>query len=156
MAPQPLHFQHAGGTAAPDLTILFGPGAARRVVTYDQYLRDVAGQVLRAHESLKEMPDGPGALESLGREAARINALFGAIVSRVRAEPEPSRGHLELAGAAEKYLDSYSFAREIETLSALYAGDSARVRNMRLKMVESLDDGGLAGKIKYVLEEMGA
>lgn len=124
------------------------------MVTYDQYLSDVAGQVLGAHESLRAMSDGPGSLEALGREAARISALFGAIASRVRSEPEPSRDHSDLAAAAEKYLDSYSFAREIETLSALYADDRARVRNMRLKMIESLEDGGLAGRLRYIMEGM--
>lgn len=126
------------------------------MVTYAQYLSDVAGQVLRSHESLRSMSDGPGSLESLGREAARISALFGAISSRVRAERDPGRAHVELASAAEKYLRDYSFAREIETLSALYADDAARVRNMRLKMIESLEDGGLAGRLRYILEEMDA
>lgn len=126
------------------------------MVTYDQYLSDVAGQVLESHELLRSMSDGPGALEALGREAARISALFGAIASRVRAEREPGRGHAELASAAQRYLDRYSFAREIETLSALYAEDRARVRNMRLKMIESLEDGGLSAKLGEILEEMRA
>lgn len=125
------------------------------MVTYDQYLTGVAGQVLDSHESLRAMSDGPGALEALGREDARIAALFGAIVSKVDAEREPGKLHSELAAAAGRYLERYSFAREISTASALYSDDPARARNIRLKMIESLEDGGLSRKIGHILEEMG-
>lgn len=125
------------------------------MVTYDQYLSGVAGQVLDSHESLRAMPDGPETLEALGREDARITALFGAIVSRVESEREPNKTHAELAAAAGRYLDRYSFAREISTVSGLYADDKARVRNIRLKMIESLEDGDLAGRLRRILEEMG-
>lgn len=124
------------------------------MVTYDRYLSDVAGQVLGVHESLLDMPDGPATLEALGREDARVRALFGAIVARVGSESGPSRAHSELAAAAGRYLESYSFAREISSIAALYSDDRARVRNIRLKMIESLEDGGLAGRIRGLLEEM--
>jgi len=52
------------------------------------------------------------------------------------------------------YLENYFFEKEIETMAPLYSNDTHRVKNMRLKIIEALEDkkmiegmGDLIGKI---------
>jgi hypothetical protein len=46
------------------------------------------------------------------------------------------------------YLDNYFFVAEIETMAPLYSDDVYRIKNMRLKILEALED-------RRMMEEMG-
>lgn len=125
------------------------------MVTYDEYFRDVLGQILDSRRRLESLQDGPGDLETVRREAARVAALFRSVASRAGESKSPRPAHRELAAVAERYAETYSFEHEIGTIAELYSGDAGRIRNIRLKVLESLEDGGLANRIKYIIEDLG-
>ena len=54
----------------------------------------------------------------------------------------------------EYYLENYSFVKEIETMASLYSDDSNRLKNMRLKILESLADKKLMDNIEYTIEKL--
>jgi hypothetical protein len=52
------------------------------------------------------------------------------------------------------YLDNYYFEREINIMSELYANDSNRLKNMRLKIIESFNDKKFIGRMEQIIKEM--
>ncbi|MEK6831136.1 MAG: hypothetical protein AABY17_00070, partial [Thermoproteota archaeon] len=60
----------------------------------------------------------------------------------------------DLKSKFEYYLKNYSFEKEIETMAILYSEDSNRLKNMRLKILESLEDKKLMDNIEYIIEKL--
>jgi hypothetical protein len=46
----------------------------------------------------------------------------------------------KLKSKFEHYLENYFFEKEIETMAPLYSDDIYRIKNMRLKIIEALED----------------
>ena len=49
---------------------------------------------------------------------------------------------------------TYSFEKEIETMAPLYSNDVNRIKNMRLKILESLKNNNMMNNIKELLEKL--
>ena len=54
----------------------------------------------------------------------------------------------------QHYLDNYYFEKEIETMAALYSNDLSRVKNMRLKILEALEDRKMMDDVKELIEKI--
>jgi len=52
------------------------------------------------------------------------------------------------------YLENYSFEKEIETMTPLYSNDVHRIKNMRLKILESLEDGKMMNDMGELFEKL--
>ena len=52
------------------------------------------------------------------------------------------------------YLENYSFEQEIETMAPLYQDDMHRVKNMRLKILESFDENKITDDIKEFMDKI--
>ena len=52
------------------------------------------------------------------------------------------------------YIDTYDFTREIEILAQIYYKDSSRLKNLRLLIINSLNDKRLIEKFQTVLNEL--
>lgn len=129
-------------------------GARAAMQTFGQYVRGVLGEVVSARDELASLGDRPGDLEAIRREAARILGLLGSLAARLEAEGREADTYRRLQRGCRRYADSYYFDREISTMAPLYAGDPGRLRSMRLKVLESLDDGGLMGAISESMAEL--
>ena len=123
------------------------------MVTYDQYFTDILTQILNSYDVLSELQDKPGDLKVINKEVLKTAALFQVIVNKVEASKNPRPTHTELAGISNKYLETYSFDREIAIMEPLYSEDTNRIHNIRFKVLESFNDKKLISKIKYILEE---
>ncbi len=66
----------------------------------------------------------------------------------------PSKDLLELKPKIQNFLQNYFFVQEIDTMSALYSEDKDRLRNMRLKILEALQDKRLIDKIEYLIQDL--
>jgi len=49
------------------------------------------------------------------------------------------------------YIDTYDFTREIENLAPVYFNDPNRLKNLRLLIIDSLNDKKLIEKLQAVL-----
>ena len=49
---------------------------------------------------------------------------------------------------------TYSFEKEIQTMAPLYSNDVSRVKNMRLKILESLKNNNVITNVKELLEDL--
>ena len=55
---------------------------------------------------------------------------------------------------ATYYIDAYDFTREIEILGQVYHKDSDRLKNLRLLIINSLNDKKLIEKLQTILIEL--
>ena len=124
------------------------------MVTYDEYLSNILKQVLESYSILNELKDKSGDLDIIHRELLRINGLFQVIVNKVGTENFKSNGLSELKTKVQHFQENYYFDREIEIMAPLYSDDPNRVKNIRFKIIEALNDKKLIEKIHEVLREL--
>lgn len=134
--------------------------------SFAEYVAGVIGQIQESAEAVRALDDRPGDLDVMRRECARTIGLVESLAARTEgaagaaAAGPCGAAYAEVASLCRAYAESYSFAREIETMSGLYAGDPGRLRSMRLKICESYDGGrflerlaGLARAVRNGEEE---
>lgn len=124
------------------------------MVTYNDYLKGILEKVQIAHSTLEKLEDKPGDLDTIKKEISKIKGFFQVFVTKADNENNQISDFTELKSKFEHYLDTYSFEKEIETMAPLYANDSNRLKNMRLKILESLSDKKLMNDIAYVLDKL--
>jgi len=104
--------------------------------------------------TLIKLEDKPGDLEIIKKQNVKINGFFQVLIKRINDEKFYSNDFLELKSNLEYYLENYSFEKEIETMATLYSEDSKRLKNLRLKILESLADKKLMDNIAYTIEKL--
>jgi translation elongation factor EF-1alpha len=123
------------------------------MVTYE-YLKSVLEKIIVAHNTLAKLEDNPGDLAIIKKEILKINGFFQVLVNKIDTEKFQSADFSDLKSKLEYYLKNYSFEKEIETMAILYSEDSNRLKNMRLKILESLKDKKLMDNIEYIVEKL--
>lgn len=124
------------------------------MASYCEYLKNILEKIIFSHHTLSTMLDKPGDLEIIKKEIFKINGFFHVLTNKIDSEKLNSSDLLNLKSKIEYYLMNYSFEKEIETMSSLYFNDSNRLKNIRLKILESLDDKKLMDNIEYLLEKL--
>lgn len=124
------------------------------MVSYQEYLKSILEKIIISHSTLIKLADNPGDLDIIKKEILKINGFFHVLVNKIDSEKFHSSDLLDLKSKIEYYLKNYSFEKEIETMAFLYSDDSNRLKNMRLKILESLADKKLMDNIGYVLEKL--
>jgi len=124
------------------------------VVTYNEYLQSILIKILDSHSTLKQIKDNPGDLDIIKKEHLRINGFIKVIVNKVDEDKIPASDFKTLKSKFQYYLDNYYFEKEIETMSSLYSNDLNRVKNMRLKILEALEDKHLMEDVKELIEKI--
>lgn len=134
--------------------------------SFDEYVGAVVGQVAESAGAVRALEGRPGDLDVMRREWARTIALVESLAGRLEGAAEAAgggaggaeagprgRAYGEMAALCRAYSESYSFGREIDTMSGLYADDPGRLRNMRLKMCESYDGGRFLERLEALARE---
>ncbi len=124
------------------------------MVAYYEYLKSLLEKIIVAHDILTKLEDKPGDLMIIKKEILKINGLFQVLVNKIDTEKFQSTDFSDLKSKVEHYLENYSFEKEIETMAPLYSEDSNRLKNMRLKILESLADKKLMDNIEYMVEKL--
>ncbi len=124
------------------------------MVTYYEYLKSILDKIIVAHDILAKLEDKPGDLKIIKKEILKINGFFQVLINKMDAEKFQSADFSDLKSKFEHYLENYSFEKEIETMASLYSEDSNRLKNMRLKILESLADKKLMDDIEYIVEKL--
>ena len=124
------------------------------MVTYHAYLKNVLEKIMIAHNTLAKLEDKPGDLVIIKKEILKINGFFQVLINKIDTEKFQSTDFSDLKSKFEHYLENYSFEKELETMAPLYSEDSNRLKNMRLKILESLTDKKLMDNIEYMAEKL--
>lgn len=124
------------------------------MVTWNNYLKSVLEKIIESHSILLQLKDRPGDLDSIKKELLKITGFFNVVIRKLESENFQSKNLSDLKFKLHEYLDSYYFEKEIETMALLYSEDTNRLRNLRLKILESLDDKKLIDKIHNAIEDL--
>ena len=123
------------------------------MVTYHEYLKSILEKIIVAYNTLAKLEDKPGDLEIIKKEISKINGFFLVFINKMQTEQFQSSDFLDLKSKFEYYIKTYSFEKEILTMTSLYSDDPNRLKNMRLKILESLSDKKLIDNIEYTIEK---
>jgi len=124
------------------------------MITHYEYLKSILEKIIVAHNTLAKLEDKPGDLKIIRKEISKINGFFQVFINKIDTEKFQSTDFSDLKSKFEYYLENYSFEKEIETMASLYSEDSNRLKNMRLKILESLADKKLIDNIEYLVEKL--
>lgn len=122
--------------------------------TWNEYLKGVFERIINSYVVLSELNDKSGDLKLIEKELLKINGFFNVVINKLNSENFQSKNLSDLKSKLVEYLDTYYFEKEIETMSSLYSEDTNRIKNMRLKILESLNDKKLMDDIKEIIEEL--
>jgi hypothetical protein len=125
----------------------------KKMVTPDKYVKDVLEQIDDSHTVLLNLKDKPGDLEIIKRETARITGTLQALSTKLGANKPEFSEYQHLLSPIRVFLENHDFFREINTMSLLYSEDPMRLKNMRLIILDALDEKNLIGHIKSILKE---
>jgi hypothetical protein len=117
----------------------------------DEYLKGILGQILDSYKILTELNDGPGDLETIKKELSKIRGLLQVLRSKLGEKKYQSDHLVALYKLSTYYIDTYDFIREIENLTQIYFNDSNRLKNLRLVIIDSLNDKKLVEKLQAIL-----
>ena len=123
------------------------------MVTYNEHLEKILIQVVDSYNVLKEINDKPGDLDNIKKEMLKING-FLRVVLKMDTEKIQSLEFKPIRSKFQHYLDTYYFEKEIQTMSTLYSNDVSRLKNMRLKILEALEDKKMMAGIQGLIEKV--
>ena len=122
--------------------------------TIDEYLKGILGQVLTSYKILTELDDNPDDLEIIKKELSKIRGLLHILYTKLDNKKYQSDRLVTLHKLSASYIDTYDFTREIEILAQIYYKDSSRLKNLRLLIINSLNDKRLIEKFQTILNEL--
>ena len=122
--------------------------------TIDEYLKGILGQILTSYKILAELDDNPDDLEIIKKELSKIRGLLHILYTKLDNKKYQSDRLVTLHKLSASYIDTYDFTREIEILAQIYYKDSSRLKNLRLLIINSLNDKRLIEKFQTVLNEL--
>jgi hypothetical protein len=120
----------------------------------DEYLKGILGQILASYKILTGLNDGPDDLDVIKKELSKIRGLLQVISSKLGGKKYQSDHFVALYKLSTYYIDTYDFTREIENLAPVYFNDSNRLKNLRLLIIDSLNDKKLIEKLQAILNRL--
>ncbi len=120
------------------------------MISFDEYIKGVLKQILDSYQILLELEDKSGDLKIITNELLKINGFLRVIIKKINSSNIQSDSFVNLSKRSKYYLESYEFKRELDTISNLYATDPNRLKNIRLKIIESPQDKKLIGTIENI------
>ena len=121
------------------------------MVTIDEYLKGILGQILASYKVLSSLNDEPKDLAIIKKELSKIRGLLLVLSNKLDNKKYQSDHLVSLYKLSTYYVTAYDFAWEIEKLSQIYYNDSNRLKNLRLLIINSLNDKNLVEKLETIL-----
>ena len=122
--------------------------------TIDEYLKGILGQILTSYKILTELDDNPDDLEIIKKELSKIRGLLHILYTKLDNKKYQSDRLVTLHKLSASYIDTYDFTREIEILAQIYYKDSSRLKNLRLLIINSLNDKRMIEKFQTILNDL--
>ncbi len=120
----------------------------------DEYLKGVLEQILTSYKILTGLNDNPNDLETIDKELAKIRGLLQVIHNKLSEKKYQSDHLVTLYKLSGYYIDTYDFGRELKILAEVYYKDSNRLKNLRMLIINSLNDKELIKKFQTVLIDL--
>ncbi|MCH7876661.1 MAG: hypothetical protein IIA20_00200 [Thaumarchaeota archaeon] len=124
------------------------------MVTYNEYLKNILKQILYSYNTLKEIEDKQEDLNNIKKEMLKINGFLKVVSKKIDTDKITSPDFEKVKSKFQNYLDSYYFEKEIETMATLYSNDLSRVKNIRLKILEALEDRKMMVSVEELIERI--
>ena len=124
------------------------------LMNIDEYLKGILGQILNSYKILTELDDEEGDLDVIKKELSKIKGLLQVINTKLNDKKYQSDHLVTLYKLSNYYIDAYDFTREIEILSQVYYRDSNRLKNLRMLIINSLNDKRLIERFQTILTEL--
>ena len=124
------------------------------MVTYNEYLKNILNQILESYIILKEINDKKEDLNDIKKEMLKINGFLKVVLRKIDSEKINSSNFKIIKSKFQHYLDNYYFEKEIETMASLYSNDLSRVKNMRLKILEALEEKEMMDTVNELIEKI--
>ncbi|KPU80935.1 hypothetical protein JI55_04075 [Nitrosopumilus sp. PRT-SC01] len=124
------------------------------MVTYNEYLKNILKQILDSYNMLKEIEDKKEDLNNIKKEMLKINGFLKVVLKKLDGDKITSSNFRIIKSKFQHYLENYYFEKEIETMAPLYSNDLSRVKNMRLKILEALEDREMMEEIEELIKKI--
>ncbi len=124
------------------------------MVTYNEHLKNILKQILASYNTLKEIEDKDEDLNNIKKEMLKINGFLKVVSKKIDTDKIVSSNFTIVKSKFKHYLDNYYFEKEIETMAPLYSNDLSRVKNMRLKILEALEDKKMMEDVDELIEKI--
>ncbi len=124
------------------------------MVTYNEYLKNILKQIFDSYKKLEEIEDKDEDLNNIKKEMLKINGFLKVVSKKIDTDKIVSSNFKIVKTKFQNYLDNYYFEKEIETMAPLYSDDLNRVKNMRLKILEALEDRKMMDKVAELIEKI--
>ena len=124
------------------------------MVTYNEYLKNILLQIIDSYNKLREINDKPGDLNAIKKELLKINGFMRVVVNKIDTDKIPSSDFKPVKSKFKHYFDNYFFVQEIERMEDLYSNDPSRIKNMRFKILEALDDRKMMEDVEGLVEQL--
>ena len=124
------------------------------MVTYNEYLKNILNQILDSYIILKEINDKKEDLNDIKKEMLKINGFLKVVLRKIDSDKINSSNFKIIKSKFQHYLDNYYFEKEIETMASLYSNDLSRVKNMRLKILEALEEKEMMDTVSELIEKI--
>ena len=124
------------------------------VVTYNEHLKNILSHILDSYQILIEIEDKPGDLAKIEKEMLKINGFIRVVSNKIDIDKITRSDFGIVKTKFAQYLENYSFEKEIKTMASLYSNDMSRVKNMRLKILESLKNKHMIDDVKELMENI--
>ena len=117
----------------------------------DEYLKGVLGQILDSYKILAELNDNPNDLDLIKKEIAKIRGLLQVIHNKLNSEKYQSDHLVTLRKLSMYYIETYDYSREVEYLAQIYDEDPNRIKNLRILILNSLNDKRMIEKFQTII-----
>ena len=124
------------------------------MVDFNEYLKGILQQILVSYKILTELNDDPSDLHVMKQEISKIIGLFLVIKNKLDGKKNQSDSFVTIYKLFSYYVETYDFSREIDVLAQVYYKDSDRLKNLRLLIIDSLNDKQLIEKLRLILNKM--
>ena len=124
------------------------------LIDFNEYLKGILQQILASYKILTELNDNPSDLHTMKQEMSKIIGLSLVVKNKLEGKKNQSDSFVTIYKLFSYYIETYDFSREIDILAQIYYKDSNRLKNLRLLIIDSLNDKHLIEKLQKILNEL--
>jgi len=121
---------------------------------FSEYLKGIMRQILDSYDIIVKLNDEPTDLAIIKKELSKIRGQLIVLKNKLKSKEYQSDDLVTLYKISLYYTETYDFNREINLLSQIYYNDPLRLKNLRLVIIESLNDKKLIEKFQDIFNRL--
>ena len=121
---------------------------------FSEYLKGIIRQILDSYNIIIQLDDEPSDLAIIKKELSKIKGQLTVLKNKLKSKEYQSDDLVTLYKVSLYYTETYDFSREINLLSQIYYNDPLRLKNLRLLIIESLNDKKLIEKFQEIFKRL--